>query len=52
MEEQWRGQFEGDARRSVDAVIDVDAERWTCPACFETFPRGARRCPGCGLGLG
>jgi predicted amidophosphoribosyltransferase len=37
---------------AADAVIDLDADESTCPACTGTIPRGAARCPECGLRLG
>ncbi|HPF15146.1 MAG: hypothetical protein H6830_00810 [Planctomycetes bacterium] len=37
---------------AAQSVIDLDAEQNSCPACLETIPGGAARCPGCGLRIG
>ncbi len=39
-------------RIAADAVIDLDADENTCPACMTKIPGGAKRCKGCGLRLG
>ncbi len=39
------------AIRATRAVVDLDAEESTCPACEATIPQGTPRCPGCGLRL-
>lgn len=52
MESRWRDQFDGDARRSVEAVIDLDSSQRTCPACFANFAAGPTSCPDCGLFIG
>jgi len=43
---------DGTLRRAAEHVVDLDAETSTCPACMDEVPRGARRCPGCGLRFG
>ena len=37
---------------AADAVIDLDADENSCPACLGTIPKQAPRCPSCGLRLG
>jgi hypothetical protein len=37
---------------AADAVIDLDADAATCPACLDSIPKGSSRCPGCGLRIG
>lgn len=37
---------------AADAVIDLDADENSCPACLDSIPKGARSCPSCGLVLG
>ncbi|MEZ5973285.1 MAG: hypothetical protein R3F33_03410 [Planctomycetota bacterium] len=37
---------------AAQAVIDLDAEQNSCPACLGPIPGGATRCPGCGLRFG
>ncbi|MEO2147163.1 MAG: hypothetical protein ABGY32_14800 [bacterium] len=34
-----------------DAVVDLDADLATCPACLGEIEKGNERCPGCGLRL-
>lgn len=36
---------------AADAVIDLDADENSCPACMGTIPRGSPSCPDCGLRL-
>lgn len=52
MQAQWEDQFEGDARRSTQATIDLDSAQRQCPACFTEFEAGPTECPGCGLFIG
>jgi len=51
IEEAWLSQLDPDARRSAETVIDLDAERLTCPACLSEFDKGPRACPSCKLRL-
>ncbi|MDA0948136.1 MAG: hypothetical protein O2799_06430 [Planctomycetota bacterium] len=37
--------------RAAEAVVDLDADASSCPACLGTIPRGQGRCPECGLRL-
>lgn len=37
---------------AADAVIDLDADSATCPACLDPIPKGSHQCPGCGLRIG
>lgn len=34
-------------RRAATAIVDLDADQTTCPACLASVPHGATRCPGC-----
>lgn len=51
IEERWLSQLDPDARRSAETVVDLDAERQTCPACLSEFDKGPRSCPSCELRL-
>ena len=37
---------------AADAVIDLDADSATCPACMDPIPKGSAQCPSCGLRIG
>ena len=39
-------------RSQIEAVVDLDAEETTCPACLAPVPGGASKCPGCLLRFG
>ena len=52
MQAAWEDQFEGDARRSTQATIDLDSDKRECPACFTQFAAGPTECPDCGLFIG
>lgn len=52
MQAQWEDQFEGDARRSTQHVIDLESNERECPACFTRFTAGPEKCPECGLFIG
>lgn len=52
LEDEWMDGLTEEQRERADAAIDLDAARWTCPACGEEFDGGQPRCPGCGLSFG
>lgn len=52
MQAQWDEQFEGEARRSVQHVVDLESSERECPACFAKFEAGPEKCPECGLYIG
>ncbi len=37
---------------AAEAVIDLDADSNSCPACLDPIPKGSTQCPGCGLRIG
>ena len=37
---------------AAEAVIDLDADSNSCPACLDSIPKGSTQCPGCGLRIG
>lgn len=51
IEESFLEGLDPEARRSAEAVIDLDADENTCPACGELFERVPASCPSCGLKL-
>lgn len=52
MEEFWERGLDEDGRRSAAAVVDLDSDSRTCPACMATFAAGPEKCPECGLFIG
>jgi len=51
IEENWLSELDPLARKSAETVVDLDADRLTCPACWTEFAKGPRACPSCGLRL-
>ena len=51
LEDHWQRNASAVERQAADAVIDLDADEFTCPACGASFAK-APRCPECGLRLG
>jgi len=51
LETHWHAGASDEERAAAAAVVDLDADELTCPACGDTFA-SAGRCPGCGLNLG
>jgi hypothetical protein len=49
MQEFWESGLDDEGRRASAAVLDLDAETLTCPACCATFASGSSQCPDCGL---
>lgn len=52
MQSQWEEQFEGAAKRAVQAVIDLDSSERECPACGKRLAAGPTKCADCGLFIG
>jgi hypothetical protein len=52
LEAHWNDDLDDDAKAAVSTVVDLDAAEATCPACMNTFPTDATRCPECGLNFG
>ena len=52
--ERWGSSLSEAERQAADIVVDLAAERTTCPACLEEFDPGSAlgRCPECGLVFG
>jgi hypothetical protein len=52
MEASWLGRLPEEARASVEALVDLDAQARVCPACQHAYAAGPVRCPSCGLFIG
>ena len=53
IEAHWNGELPDDERFAAEAVVDLDADEATCPACMTPFPTSdTSRCPECGLNFG
>jgi len=48
----WERELDDEGRRAAAAVIDLDSDTRTCPACCATFAAGPEKCPECGLFIG
>ncbi|MFN0242609.1 MAG: hypothetical protein ACKVWV_06920 [Planctomycetota bacterium] len=49
---EWARDLDEHARAAADAIVDLDGDTRTCPACTATFDAGPPKCPECGLFLG
>ena len=49
MNDDFLSGLDDEARRAADAVIDLDAEENSCPACGDAWTSVPQRCPSCGL---
>ena len=52
IEDLWLAHVPEEGRGAASAVIDLDSDTRTCPACGTSYPAGPPKCPGCGLYLG
>lgn len=50
--DEWARDLDDHARAAADAIVDLDGDTRTCPACTATFDAGPSKCPECGLFLG